>query len=124
MVRVRDMETTNADENLAGRKRALDEMLLRVYRAGIVDENPKVRVKCIRGLEGLRSIAVEAAPDLERALADNDARVRKAAEVALARLTAMSRAHTCHAIQGTSSRSYCCFPEMTVYLMPLVSGFA
>ena len=77
------MPTADADDTLAGRMLALNQMLLGQYLKGLGSESPQVRRKSIRGLESLRSLAVVAIPALEKALEDEDLKVRKAAAAAL-----------------------------------------
>ena len=83
VLEVRDMPTADADDTLAGRMLALNQMLLGEYLKGLGDASPQVRRKCIRGLESLGGLAVVAIPALEKALEDEDLTVRKAAAAAL-----------------------------------------
>ena len=77
------MPMTDADDTLAGRMLALNQVLLGQYLKGLGDASPRVRRKSIRGLESLRGLAVVAIPALEKALEDEDLTVRKAAAAAL-----------------------------------------
>ena len=77
------MPMTDADDTLAGRMLALNQVLLGQYLKGLGDESPQVRRKSIRGLESLRGLAVVAIPALETALEDKDLKVREAAAAAL-----------------------------------------
>jgi hypothetical protein len=70
-------------DTLAGRMLALNQMLLQEYRKGLDHASPKVRAKSARGLAGLRGLAAEAIPALEKRLGDPDRRVQKAAASAL-----------------------------------------
>ena len=77
------MPAADADDTLAGRMLALNQLLLGQYLKGLGDESPQVRRKSIRGLESLRGLAAVAVPALEKALEDEDLTVRKAAAAAL-----------------------------------------
>ena len=77
------MPMTDADDTLAGRMLALNQVLLGQYLKGLGDESPQVRRKSIRGLASLRGLAVVAIPALEKALEDKDLKVRTAAASAL-----------------------------------------
>ena len=77
------MPAADADDTLAGRMLALNQMLLGQYLKGLGDESPQVRRKSIRGLASLRGLAVVAIPALEKALEDKNLKVREAAAAAL-----------------------------------------
>ena len=77
------MPAADADDTLAGRMLALNQMLLGQYLKGLGDKSPQVRRKSIRGLASLRGLAVVTIPALEKALEDKNLKVRKAAAAAL-----------------------------------------
>jgi len=70
-------------DTLAGRMLALNQKLLEEYPKGLDNVRPAVRAKSARGLAGLRGLAAEAVPALERRLGDPDRRVRQAVASAL-----------------------------------------
>ena len=70
-------------DTLAGRMLALNQKLMEEYLKGLDNVRPAVRAKSARGLAGLRGLAAEAVPALERRLGDPDCRVRKAVASAL-----------------------------------------
>jgi HEAT repeat protein len=70
-------------DTLAGRMLALNQKLIEEYLKGLDHVRPAVRAKSARGLAGLRGLASEAVPALERRLGDPDRRVRQAAASAL-----------------------------------------
>ena len=70
-------------DTLAGRMLALNQKLLEEYLKGLDNVRPAVRAKSARGLAGLRGLAAEAVPALERRLGDPDRRVRQAVASAL-----------------------------------------
>ena len=74
------------DNALAPGDRALKQILLRSYRAGLADPSWRVRKKSARGLGDLGMMALETVPLLEAALTDTHPRVREAANWALARI--------------------------------------
>ena len=70
-------------DTLAGRMLALNQKLIEEYLKGLDNVRPAVRAKSARGLAGLRGLAAEAVPALERRLGDPDRRVRQAVASAL-----------------------------------------
>ena len=81
------MAGTGDDDELARCKRALGETLLRAHLCGLVSPDPGRRRKAAGGLGALGpAVASAAAAALERALDDDDGRVRQAAAAALARI--------------------------------------
>ena len=70
-------------DTLAGRMIALNQQLMEEYLKGLDNVRPAVRAKSARGLAGLRGLAAEAVPALERRLGDPDRRVRQAVALAL-----------------------------------------
>ncbi len=70
-------------DTLAGRMLALNQKLIEEYLKGLDNVRPAVRAKSARGLAGLRGLAAQAVPALERRLGDPDRRVRQAVASAL-----------------------------------------
>ena len=70
-------------DTLAGRMLALNQKLMEEYLKGLDNVRPAVRAKSARGLAGLRGLAAESVPALERRLGDPDHRVRQAVASAL-----------------------------------------
>ena len=64
-------------------KAALERMLLKAYRVDLESDNPRRRRKGIKGLASLPRFAAAAVPALEKALKDQDYKVRQAAAAVL-----------------------------------------